>query len=88
MCCFTMRQNSARKLEKQPPPANAGMVCPIFTSWDESKDWEGEGGEKERDLGSAMIINDPFSRSQLCLRTTSPVRFMLQNDYHIINRPG
>lgn len=47
-----------------------------------------EGGEKERDLGSVMIINDPFSRSQLCLRTTSPVGFMLQNDYHIINRPG
>lgn len=88
MCCFMMRQNSARKPEKQPPPANAGMVCAIFTSWDESKDWEGEGEEKERDLGSVMIINDPFSRSQLCLRTTSPVRFMLQNYYHIINRPG
>lgn len=47
-CSFRMRQHSARKPEKQPPPASAGMVCPIFTSWDESKDWEGEAGEKER----------------------------------------
>lgn len=91
ICGFRMRQRSARKPEKQPPPANAGIVCPIFTSWDESKNWEGEGGEKERDLGSVMIINYPFSRSQLCLRTRLLVRvwwFVLQNDYHIINRPG
>lgn len=73
-CSFRMRQHSARKPEKQPPPASAGMVCPIFTSWDESKHWEGEGGEKERDLGSVMIINYPFSRSQLCLRTSLLLR--------------
>lgn len=91
ICGFRMRQHSARKPEKQPPSANAGMVYPVFTSWGESKDWEREGGEKERDLGSVMIINYPFSRRQLCLRTGLLVRvwwFMLQNDYHIINRPG
>lgn len=88
---FRMRQHSAREPEKQPPPANTGMVYLIFTSWDESKDWEGEGGEKERDLGSVMTINYPFSSRQLFLRTGSLVRvrqFLMQNDYHILNRPG
>lgn len=63
ICGFRMRQHSARKSEKQPPLANSRMVCPMFTSWEENKDWEGEGGEKEKDLGSVMIINYPFSRS-------------------------
>lgn len=69
ICSFRMRQQSAKKQENQPPPRKAEMVCPIFTSWDEGKHWEGEGGEKEREtLGNVMIINYPFSRSQLCLR--------------------
>lgn len=46
--------------------------------------------EKKRDLGSVMIINYPFSRSQLCLRTGSLMRvwlFVPQNGYRIVNRP-
>lgn len=43
------------------------MVCPIFTSWDEDKHWEGEAN-RERNLRNAMIISYPFSRIQLCTR--------------------
>lgn len=70
MCSFRMRQQSAKKWEKQPPPIKAGMVWPIFTIWEEGEQLERKGGEgKERNLANVTIINYPFSGSQLCLRT-------------------
>lgn len=70
MCSFRMRQQSAKKWEKQPPPIKAGMVWPIFTIWEEWERLERKGGEgKERNLGNVTVINYPFSGSQLCLRT-------------------
>ncbi|KAL2299851.1 hypothetical protein Nmel_012704 [Mimus melanotis] len=61
-----------KETRKQPPPGNAGVGCPTFTIWDEQRLGGGRGRKRERELGSVMIINYPFSKSQLCLRAGSP----------------